>query len=70
VDISVEEDSNCIGLLKHYHSLAPMSMEARKPIFLLKPADGAIGAHVYAVNKSYDDFERITKNILRILSCP
>jgi hypothetical protein len=50
VDISVEEDSNCIGLLK--------------------PADGAIGAHVYAVNKSYDDFERITKNILRILSCP
>jgi chromosome partitioning protein len=61
---SVEEDTNCIALLKHYRSLAPMSMESNKPIFLLKPADGAIGAHVYAVQKSYDDFEVMTKNIL------
>jgi chromosome partitioning protein len=61
---SVEEDENCIALLKHYRSLAPMSMESNKPIFLLKPADGAIGAHVYAVQKSYDDFEVLTKSIL------
>lgn len=61
---SVEDDVNCIALLKHYRSLAPMSMESNKPIFLLKPADGAIGAHVYAVQKSYDDFEIMTKSIL------
>lgn len=61
---SVEEDSYCIALLKHYRSLAPMSMESHKPIFLLKPADGAIGAHVYAVQKSYEDFEALTKKIL------
>lgn len=66
-DTRVEDDVNCIGLLKHYHSLAPMAMEARKPIFLLKPADGAIGAHMYAVNKSYDDFKKITKNVLKKL---
>ncbi len=61
---SVEEDDYCIALLKHYRSLAPMSMESHKPIFLLKPADGAIGAHVYAVQKSYQEFESMTRNIL------
>lgn len=62
---TVENDPNCIGLLKHYRSLAPMSMEAHKPIFLLKPADGAIGAHLYAVKKSYEEFHDFTKNILK-----
>ncbi|MCB1078495.1 MAG: AAA family ATPase, partial [Verrucomicrobiae bacterium] len=35
---STVNDSNCLGLLKHYRSLMPMAMEARKPIFHLKPA--------------------------------
>jgi len=61
---SVEDDGYCIALLKHYRSLAPMSMEAHKPIFLLKPADGAIGAHVYAVQKSYEEFKILTETIL------
>lgn len=61
---SVEEDSYCIALLKHYRSLAPMSMESHKPIFLLKPAHGAIGAHVYAVQKCYDEFKILTEKIL------
>jgi chromosome partitioning protein len=65
---SVEYDSYCIALLKHYRSLAPMSMEAHKPIFLLKPADGAIGAHVYAVQKSYEEFGTLTGKILE--RCP
>lgn len=64
--ITVSEDSNCIALLKHYHSLAPMSMEAHKPIFLLKPANGAIGAHVYAVQKSYEEFKQLTEKILQL----
>lgn len=62
--ITVEQDINCIALLKHYRSLAPMSMEANRPIFLLKPADGAIGAHVYAVQKSYEEFKNLTEKIL------
>lgn len=61
-----EEDENCIALLKHYHSLAPMSMEAHKPMFLLKPADGAIGAHLFAVQKCYDDFSALAKKIISI----
>ncbi|MGH7239973.1 MAG: ParA family protein [Candidatus Saccharimonadales bacterium] len=63
-EINIEDDPNCIGLLKHFRSLAPMSMEAHKPIFLLKPADGAIGAHVYAVQQSYNAFKRLTENII------
>lgn len=63
---TVEDDDNCIALLKHYRSLAPMSMEAHKPMFMLKPADGAIGAHVYAVQKCYEDFETLTKKIISI----
>jgi chromosome partitioning protein len=65
---TIETDSHCIALLKHYRSLAPMSMESHKPIFLLKPADGAIGAHVYAVRKSYEDFKKLTQGILE--KCP
>jgi hypothetical protein len=51
-------------MLKHYHSLIPMAMEARKPIFLLKSADGAIGAHSYAVQDAYKDYRALAKKIL------
>lgn len=64
IPAKAEEDSNCLALLKHYHSLAPMSMEAHKPIFLLKPADGAIGAHYQAVQKCYLDFKTLTERIV------
>ena len=61
---SIDEDEYCLALLKHYHSLIPMAMEARKPIFLLKPSDGAIGAHLGAVRSSYLDFELLTFEII------
>lgn len=60
----VEDDENCIFLLKHFRSLAPMSMESHKPIFLLKPSDGAIGAHLYAVRNSYVEFKTLTEKII------
>lgn len=64
INIKVENDTNCLSLLKHYHSLIPMAMEVRKPIFLLKPADGAIGAHYQAVLRAYSDFKLLTEKIL------
>ena len=45
-NISVVDDPHCLALLKHYRSLMPLAQEAHKPMFHLKPADGAIGAHV------------------------
>lgn len=40
-----------------------MAQEARKPMFLLKPADGAIGGHQAAVQQCYRDFEALAKTI-------
>lgn len=56
-------DSNCLALLKHYQSLMPMAQEAHKPIFHLKPADGAIGAHITAVKGVYWDFKDLAQKI-------
>lgn len=63
-ELAIGDDRYCLSLLKHYHSLIPMAMEARRPIFLLKPADGAIGAHLGAVRSSYNDFRTLTDKIL------
>ncbi len=61
--ITAEADPYCLAMLKHYRSLMPMAMEARKPVFLLKPADGAIGAHNQAVRNAYDDFHKLAARI-------
>ena len=57
--VAADEDPNCLATLKHYRSLMPMAQEARKPIFHLKAADGALGGHIYAVHDCYDDFKRL-----------
>jgi cellulose biosynthesis protein BcsQ len=62
--ISVTKDPNCLALLKHYRSLMPLAQEARKPIFHLKPADGAIGAHLQAVHGAHRDFEALARKIV------
>jgi cellulose biosynthesis protein BcsQ len=59
--VSVSSDPHCLTLLKHYRSLIPLAQEARKPMFFLKPADGAIGAHVKAVQGAYTDFLKLAK---------
>ena len=59
----VTGDPQCFALMKHYRSLMPMAQEARKPVFHLKPADGALGAHMNAVQDAYRDFEKLAKKI-------
>ena len=49
--------------LNHYRSLMAMAHEARKPMFHLKAADGALGGHSYAVQDCYKDFETLAKAI-------
>ncbi|MDI9338637.1 MAG: AAA family ATPase, partial [Alphaproteobacteria bacterium] len=62
---NIDEDPYCIALIKHYRSLMAMAQEVRKPIFLLKPSDGAIGAHFNAVKQVYKDFYDMTNNIIK-----
>lgn len=61
---AIAQDPQCLAMLKHYHSLIPMAMEARKPIFLLRSADGAIGAHSHSVQDAYKDYQALAKKVL------
>lgn len=63
-DLALADDPNCIATIKHYRSLVPLGQDARKPIFLLAPADGAIGSHAQAANQAYDDFRALSKKLL------
>lgn len=56
-------DPNQIQRIKHYRSLMPMAMEARKPMFSLTSADGAIGAHQSNVRQCHDDFASLVQSI-------
>lgn len=60
---SVADDPYSLAQLKHYRSLMPLAMEANKPMFFLKAADGAIGAHVEAVRSCYQDFFQLAKRV-------
>ena len=57
-------DKNCLATVKHYRSLVPMAQKAKKPVFLLTSADGAIGAHGSAAYSAHKDF-RILSDLIR-----
>lgn len=65
VPLLPQDDPNCLAQLRHYRSLMPLAQEAHKPIFLLKPADGAVGGHMDYVRGVYDDFRALAMTILR-----
>ena len=58
------QDPNCLAHLKDYRSLMPMAQEANLPMFLLRPAHGAIGAHQQAVHACYMDFHDLAEKLL------
>jgi chromosome partitioning protein len=66
-DLDVDSDEFCLGQLKDYRSLMPMAQEAKKPMFLLKPADGAIGGHQGAVRQAYKEFKQLAETIVEAM---
>lgn len=62
-DLSIDDDDRCLAQLKDYRSLMLMAQEARKPMFLLKPGDGAIGGHQGAVQRCYQDFSQLAQKL-------
>lgn len=62
---SIDQDPLCLAMLKNYNSLMPLAQEARKPIFQLKSADGAIGSHANAVSRAYSDFRVLALDIAK-----
>lgn len=62
-DRPITGDPECLAMLKNYRSLMPLAQEARKPMFFLKPADGAVGGHAAAVGDVYLDYKRLAARI-------
>lgn len=62
-----ETDRYCLAQLKHYRSLMPLAQEARKPMFALKPADGAFGGHYQAAQAAYQDFRALATTVVERL---
>jgi len=52
-----------LGLVKHYRSLMAMAHSARKPVFHLKAADGALGAHATAAQRAGGEFRALARKI-------
>ena len=61
--VTIDTDPNCLAKIKDYRSLMPLAQESRKPMFFLKPADGALGAHTYAVADAYKEFKNLAVKI-------
>lgn len=59
-----EADTHRIATVKHYRSLIPLAREARKPMFALSAADGALGSHATAARDAFHDFRRLVMEIL------
>ncbi len=56
-------DPHLLAHLKDYRSLMPLAQEASKPMFMLKPADGAIGGQQAAVQDCYREFRDLALKI-------
>ena len=61
----IDDDPHCLATLEHFRRLMPLAQEARKPMFALKPADGAIGGHANAVRGCYREFRALAREIAR-----
>lgn len=61
---SPKNDPHCLAELKHYRSLMPLAQTARKPMFLLTPADGAIAGHYKAAQSCRKDFSALAETLL------
>jgi hypothetical protein len=56
-----------IATLRSYQSLMPLAHDARKPMFDLKAADGALGSTQTYVQKCRAEFQELAKTVLERL---
>lgn len=70
IEANPDNDPNCLAQLKHYRSLMPLAQEARKPMFLLTPADGALGGHFQAAQACRKEFRALASDLAGRCSIP
>lgn len=61
------ETPHQLAMIKHFKSLMPLAQDARKPMFRLTAADGAIGGHGAAVQESDKQFRMLAETILKAI---
>lgn len=61
---STDDDPWCVGIMRHYQSLMPLAQDVQKPMFQLKPADGAIGSHMDAVRRCRENFAMLARQVM------
>lgn len=62
---SPHDDRHHIATLRNYRSLMPLAHDARKPMFELKAADGALGSTQKYVQTCYREFKGLAENLLQ-----
>jgi cellulose biosynthesis protein BcsQ len=53
-----------IATLRNYQSLMPLAHDARKPMFDLRSADGALGSTQTLVQRCFQDFKSLSEKLL------
>jgi len=56
-----------VATLRNYQSLMPLAHDARKPMFDLRSADGALGSTQMLVQRCYQDFKTLSERLLERL---
>jgi chromosome partitioning protein len=69
-DGDYEHDPARIFLFRHYASLVPLALDARKPMFDLKPADGINGSLYKAVASCRKDVNALVTELAKRLGVP
>ncbi len=65
-----EPDPYRLAILKPYVGLSGLAEQTHRPMFLLRPADGAIGSHSESVQDSYRDFKELALRIAAACGIP
>lgn len=68
--VSIFDDPQNLSVLRPYRTLLSMAQEARKPMFHLKPADGATGAHLQSAEEARKDFDALARAIITRAKLP
>lgn len=70
IPVDPQSDPNCIAVIRPWTTLMQMAREARKPIFRLKPGDGALGSHMTAAQDAWAEYRQLAQKIVRPLALP
>ncbi len=63
-----DPDPALLATLRNYRSLMPMAQDTRKPMFDLRPADGAMGSHAALVRTCHEDFEKLARKLIETIN--